>query len=105
MAGSLPPKFYGIENITPEEFMDKLDMFQLIFGKVDEFVWWDMVRIQIGYGRQFTSKEFQGGLSILGVQLSLAVPDHQEMNGQVEVVWQTLQIIVNSIMVHAQVSD
>ena len=29
------PKFYGMENITNEEVMDKLDMFQAIFGKVD----------------------------------------------------------------------
>ena len=26
--------------------MDKLDMFQSIFGKVDEFGWWDLERIQ-----------------------------------------------------------
>ena len=29
------PKLYGMENITNEEVMDKLDMFQAIFGKVD----------------------------------------------------------------------
>ena len=31
------PKCYGMENITTEEVMDKLDMFQAIFGKVDQF--------------------------------------------------------------------
>ena len=36
------PKLYGMEYITPEEFMDKLDMFQAIFRKVDEFGWWDI---------------------------------------------------------------
>ena len=36
-------KLYGIENITTEEVMDKLDMFQAIFGKVDEFFWWYIV--------------------------------------------------------------
>ena len=39
------PKNYGIENITTEEVMDKLDMFQERFRKVDEFGWWDMERI------------------------------------------------------------
>ena len=29
------PKLYGMENITTEEVMDKLDMFQARFGKVD----------------------------------------------------------------------
>ena len=33
-------------NITTEEFMDKLDMLQARFEKVDEFAWWDMERIQ-----------------------------------------------------------
>ena len=50
---------YGIENSTTEEVMDKLYMFQAIFGKVDEFGWWDMERVQTGAGIQFTTKEFQ----------------------------------------------
>ena len=36
--------------------MDNLDMFQAIFGKVDEFGWWYMERIQTESGTQFTSK-------------------------------------------------
>ena len=33
---------YGMENITTEEVMDNLDMFQSISGKIDEFGWWDL---------------------------------------------------------------
>ena len=33
------PKLYGMENITTEEVMDMLDMFQAIFERVDEFGW------------------------------------------------------------------
>ena len=33
------PKLYGMEKITTEEVMDKLDMFQSRFGKIDEFGW------------------------------------------------------------------
>ena len=33
------PKSYGMDKITTEEVMDKLDMFQPIFGKIDEFIW------------------------------------------------------------------
>ena len=36
------PKLYGMENITIEEVMDKLDMFQSRFGKIDQFGWWDL---------------------------------------------------------------
>ena len=39
------PKLYGTENITTEEVMDKLDMFQSRFGKIDQFGWWDSERI------------------------------------------------------------
>ena len=35
----------------------------------------------------------------------LAVPEHQEMNRQVEVTWRTLRTISHSLMVHARVSE
>ena len=31
------PKLYGMEKITTEAVMDKLDMFQSRFGKIDQF--------------------------------------------------------------------
>ena len=52
-------KIYGMENITTEEVTDKLDMFQAIFGKLDEFGWWNMERIQTDAGKHLTSKEFK----------------------------------------------
>ena len=33
------PKNYGMENITTEEVMETLDMFQVIPGKLDDFSW------------------------------------------------------------------
>ena len=33
------PKLYGMDNITTEQVMEKLDMFQSIFGKIDQFIW------------------------------------------------------------------
>ena len=61
--------------------------------------------IQNYAGTQFTSKEFQEDFFIHRVRLSLVAPDHQEMNGQAEVIWQILQSIAHSIIVHAQVYD
>ena len=55
-----------MENITTEEVMDKLDLFQARFGNVDEFGWWDMEIIQNDAVTQFTSKEFQEDLSVHG---------------------------------------
>ena len=37
--------------------------------------------------------------------MKLAAPDHQEMNGQVEVTWITLGTIAHSLMVHARFSE
>ena len=85
--------------------MDKLYTFQSIFGKVNEFGWWDMDIIQNDSGTQFTSKEFQEGISVCGVRLELAAPDHQESNGRVEVTRQKLRTIAHSIMVHGKFSD
>ena len=70
------PKLYGMEKITTEEVMDRLDISQTIFGKVDEFGWWDMERIKTDFGTQFTSKYFQERLFVHGIQLSLVVSDH-----------------------------
>ena len=39
-----------MENITTEETMEKLDMFQARLVKVYEFGWWDMERIQTDTG-------------------------------------------------------
>ena len=35
----------------------------------------------------------------------LLAPEHQEMNGQVEVTWRTLRTVAHSLMVHARVPD
>ena len=43
-------KLYGMENITTEEVMDKLDMFQSRFGEIDQFGWWDLERIPADSG-------------------------------------------------------
>ena len=61
--------------------------------------------IQTDADTQFTSKDFQEGLPVCGVLLTLTAPDHQKINGQVELTWWKLYTIVHSIMVHAWVSD
>ena len=85
--------------------MDKIDIFQEIFGKVDKFGLWYMEIIKTDTGAQFTSKDFQEGIYVFRVRLELSAQDHQLMNGQVEVTWRTLRTISHSIMVHAWVSD
>ena len=79
------PKIYGMEKITTAEIMEKLDMFQYKFGKIDQFGWWDLERISADAGTQFTLTEFKDECQTCGVRLTLAAPEHQEMNGQVEV--------------------
>ena len=53
------PKLYGMEKITQEEVMNKLDIFQFRFGRIDEFVWWDLEIVSVDAGTQFTSIEFK----------------------------------------------
>ena len=53
------PKLYGIKKITTEEVMDKLDMFQSRFGKIDQFRWWYLEIIIADAGKQFTLTEFK----------------------------------------------
>ena len=85
--------------------MDKLNMFQSIFGKIDQFGWWDLERISEDAGTQFTSEEIKDKCQTCGVSLTLAALEHQDMNGQVEVTWRTLRTISHSLMVHAKVPE
>ena len=71
------PKLYGMEKFTTEEVMDKLDMFQSRFGKIDQFGWWDLEIISADAGTQFTSTEFKDECQTGGVSLTLAAPEHQ----------------------------
>ena len=63
--------------------MDKLDMFQARFGKVDDFGRRDSEIASADAGTQFTSTDFQDECQTRSVRLTLTVPDHQVMNGQV----------------------
>ena len=74
-----------MKKITTEEVMEKLDMFQARFGKIDEFGWWDLERISVDAGTQFTSMEFKQECQTCGFRLTLETPEHQKMNSQVEV--------------------
>ena len=99
------PKLYGMENITTAEVMDKRDMFQSRFGKIDQFGWWGLERISADAGTQFTLTEFKEECQTHGVRLTLAAPEHQEMNGQVEVTWRTLRTVAHALMVHVRVPE
>ena len=70
--------------------------------KIDEFGWWDIERISADAGSQFTSTEFKEECQTHGVHLTLAAPEHQETNRQVEVTWRMLRVIAHSLMVHAK---
>ena len=86
-----------MEKITTEEVMDKLDMLQSRFGKIDQFGWWDLERISADAGTQFTSMDFKYECQTRRFSLTLVAPEHQEMNGQVEVTWRTLRTVTHSL--------
>ena len=50
------PKLYGMEKIITAEVMDNLDMFQSIFGKIDQFGWWYLERISADSGTQLPQR-------------------------------------------------
>ena len=94
-----------MENITTAEVMDKLDMFQSRFGKIDQLGWWDLERISADAGAQFTLTEFKEECQTRRVRLTLAAPEHQEMNRQVEVTWRTVRTVAYALMVHTRVPE
>ena len=54
---------------------------------------------------QFTSTDFKDECQTCGFRLTLVAPEHQEMNGKVEVTWITLRTVSHSLMVHARVPE
>ena len=80
-------------------------MFQSRFEKIDQFGWWELERISADAGTQFTLTEFKEEFQTFIVRLTLAAPEHQEMNGQVEVTWRTLRTVAHTPMVHARVTE
>ena len=80
-------------------------MFQAIFENTEKFGWWDLERISADACVQFTSTEFQDECQTGGVWITLAYPEHQEMNVQVKVIWILFRTITHSLMVHAQVLE
>ena len=71
--------------------MDKLDMFQSIFGKIDKFGLWGLEIILADAAAQFTSKELKEECQTHGVNFTFSPPEQQKINGQVKVTWRTLR--------------
>ena len=80
-------------------------MFQSRFGKIEECGWWDLEIISTDAGTQFTLAEFKEECQTCGVCLTLAAPEYQEMNVQVEVTWRMLRTVAHSLMVHARILE
>ena len=49
--------------------------------------------------------EFKDECQNSGFSLTLETPEHQDMNGKVEVTWRTLRTVAYSLMVHARVPE
>ena len=52
-------------------------MFQYIFGKIDEFGWWDLERISSDVGTKINSVKFHEKCQTRGVDITLSDPEHQ----------------------------
>ena len=78
-----------MERSATEVVMDKLDIFQYRFGKIDEFGWWDLEFFSAYAGMQFTSTGFQEKCQTRGVYLTLEDLELQVMNGQVKLTRRT----------------
>ena len=73
-----------------------MDVFIAEFGNVDQFGWCDVGKIRADAGPQFTSEEFKDGCAVRGVHLTLAAPEHQEMNNIAESTWKNIRTIAHS---------
>ena len=63
--------------------MDKLDMFQSRFGRIDKFGWWDLETISADAGSQFTSTELKQECQTRGVDIRSSGTSENEWTGQI----------------------
>ena len=75
------------------------------FGKVVQFGWCDIGKIRADAGPQFTSEEFKDGCAVRGVNLTIATPEHQEMNNIAESNWKNIHTIAHSQMNFGRVEE
>ena len=90
-----------MEMITTDEVMDKLDMFQVRFGRVDGFRWCEVEIFSADAGTQFTLIEFQYKCHTRNIRTTLEALKHQATNRKIEVIWKTFCTIAHSLMVNA----
>ena len=64
------PRLYALEKNTAEEVIDKWDMFESRFGKIDGFGCWDLEGISEDSGTQFTSTDFWYKYQTYGVHMT-----------------------------------
>ena len=102
-AYSKTQKLYGMEISLLQKLWKNWICSSPDLGKLTNFRWWDLERISADASKQFTSTELKEECQTRGVRLTLAAPEHQEMNGQVEVTWRTLRTVAHALMVHARV--
>ena len=71
------PRFYGMDRITTKKVIDRLDIFQCRFGKMDKFGWWYLEIIPADAGNQFSLTEFKYECQTRSVCFTLASTEHQ----------------------------
>ena len=86
------PRLYGMETITTgtEEVMEKLNIFQARFGKVDEFGWWYLKWIQTNAGTGLLLIWIITCFSVCIWRVDLGVPTDsvwKVIEGKIDIFW------------------
>ena len=65
-------------------------------------VWKESQQMRV---RSLPQRSSKRNVKLADFFLTLAAPEHQDMNGQVEVTWRTLRTVAHALMIHARVPE
>ena len=105
------PVLLGLNTISSAEVLRLLKVYKTLFrpnideDTATEFDLFPMIHFRADAGSQFASAEFRAECLEQGINVTLAAPKHQEMNGICERTWQSLRNLAFAFMNHARVCD
>ena len=87
---------YGLTALITNEVCRAMNQLIMQYGAADKFKFADIAKVKMDAGPQFVSAEFQRYCSDSCINLSIAPPEHQELNHGAERHWQTLKKMIHA---------
>ena len=95
----------GLHDKSSDAVAVAIRQFASSYGLVDTFGFLNISKVKVNASTQFTSVEFKAHCHDQGLNLSLMAPKYQSENHFAKSTWQSIQCMVQGMLVHAHLPD